>query len=64
MCGSVDLLVIYIYRYIYIIYITKKGVTRILSVFRWDVSNGEVLGILQSQVLPCKGCFITVTIKF
>jgi hypothetical protein len=29
-------------------YINKKDVTRILSVFRWDVSNDEVLGILQS----------------
>jgi len=48
MCGSVDL---FIYIYIYI-YISKEDVTCILSLFRWDVNCGEVLGIIQSQVLP------------
>jgi len=33
-------------------YFTKKDVTRVLAVFRWDVSCGEVLGIIQSQVVP------------
>ena len=37
---------------------TKKGVTRVLSVFRWDVSCGEFLGIIQSQVVPWTGGFI------
>ena len=39
-------------------YFTKKDVTHILSVFRWDVSHGEVLGIIQFHVLPRMGCFI------
>jgi hypothetical protein len=33
-------------------YFTNKDVTRVQSVFRWDVSCGEVLGIVQSQVVP------------
>jgi len=30
----------------------------ILSMIRWDVICGKVLGIIQSQVLPSMGCFI------
>ena len=53
-CSSVNLLNIYIY-----IYITKKDATRILSVYCWDVSCSEVLGIIQSQVVSWMGGFIT-----
>ena len=31
----------------------------VFCLFCWDVSCGEVAGIIQYQVLPCTGCFIT-----
>ena len=41
------------------VYISKEVVIRILSLFCWDLNCGEVLGIIQFQVLPEIGCFIT-----
>ena len=64
MCGGVDLLRICIYEYTCkYIFFTKKNVTRILSVFRWDVSCGEVLGKIQSQVVPWMGGFIIIVLE-
>jgi hypothetical protein len=34
-------------------------VTHFLSVFRWDVSCGEVVVTVQSQAFPSMGGFIT-----
>jgi len=46
-------------------YFTKKEVTYVQSVFRWDVSCSEVLGIVQSQVVPWMVWIITrVLVKF
>jgi hypothetical protein len=48
------------------IYFDKKEVTRILSIFHWDISCGEVLGIIQSQVGESRllwGGFLKTAIK-
>jgi hypothetical protein len=54
-----DFFYVQLCRFVNNIYIITKDVTRILSVFRWDVSCGKVLGIIQSQVVVWMGCFIT-----
>jgi hypothetical protein len=47
------------------IYFTKKDVTRVLSVVRWDVSCSEVSDTIQSQVFPCMNHFtVRVLIKY
>ena len=54
-CGqSTDL-----YLYLYTLYFTKKDATPVLCLFHLDVSCGEMLGLIQSQVFPWMGCLIT-----
>jgi len=47
-CGQrIDL-----YLYFYTLYFAKKDTTRVLCLFHLDVSCGEMLGLIQSQVFP------------
>ena len=47
------------YLYLYTLYFAKKDAIRVLCLFHLDVSCGEMLGLIQSQVFPWVGCFIT-----
>ena len=51
--------------YLYTLYFSKKDATPVLCLFHLDVSCGEMLGLIQSQVFPWMCCLITrLLIKF